>query len=237
VENNALTSSLRIALIGDYNADVTAHQAIPLAIDDAAAVLETPVEYHWLATQDITSAEALNGYDAIWVVPASPYKNTEGALTAIRYARENSVPFLGTCGGFQHAVLEYARNVMEWHDAAHAETDSEGRMVISALTCSLVEKNDVIELRANTLIARAYGRDNIEEGYHCNYGISPEFASELESQPLRVTGWDENGDIRALELITHPFFVATLFQHERNALSGRPSPLVQAFLQAAFHLR
>ncbi len=120
-----------------------------------------------------------------------------------------------------------------WDDAAHAETDSEGRMVIAPLSCSLVEKTDTIELRANTLIARAYGRDEITEGYHCNYGVSAEFAAALQDQPLRVTGWDEEGEIRAVELVTHPFFVATLFQHERNALEGRPAPLVQAFLYAA----
>lgn len=233
MENAAVTPSLRIALVGDYNADVIAHQAIPLAIDDAAAVLELAVEYHWLPTQDIKSTDDFADYNAIWLVPASPYLNTEGALLAVRYARENSLPFLGTCGGFQHAILEYARNVMGWEDAAHAETDTEGRMVIAPLTCSLVEKTDTIELRANTLIARAYGRDAIEEGYHCNYGISADFAAELETQPLRVTGWDDNGDIRAVELIAHPFFVATLFQHERNALAGRPAPLVQAFLHAA----
>lgn len=233
MENSAATPSLRIALVGDYNADVIAHQAIPLAIDDAAAVLELPVEYHWLATRDIKSADDFADFDGIWLVPASPYENTEGALMAVRYARENSLPFLGTCGGFQHAIIEFARNVMGWEDAAHAETDSEGRMVIAPLTCSLVEKSDTIELRANTLIARAYGRDSIDEGYHCNYGIAADFASELETQPLRVTGWDDNGDIRAVELITHPFFVATLFQHERNALAGRPVPLAQAFLHAA----
>lgn len=233
MENTTVTPTLRIALVGDYNADVIAHQAIPLAIDDAAAVMELPVEYRWLATKDVKSADDLADFDAIWLVPASPYQHTEGALTAVRYARENSLPFLGTCGGFQHAILEYARNVMGWEDAAHAETDSEGRMVIAPLTCSLVEKSDTIELRANTLIARAYGRDSIEEGYHCNYGIAADFAAELETQPLRVTGWDDNGDIRAVELVTHPFFVATLFQHERNALAGRPAPLVQAFLYAA----
>lgn len=233
MENSATTPVLRIALVGDYNADVLAHQAIPLALDDAAAVLERPIEYRWVATHDVHSADAFADFDGIWLVPASPYENTEGALTAARYARENSLPFLGTCGGFQHAILEYARNVMGWEDAAHAETDTEGRMVIAPLTCSLVEKSDTIELRANTLIARAYGRDSIEEGYHCNYGISAEFADALQSQALRVTGWDENGDIRAVELVTHPFFVATLFQHERNALAGRPAPLVQAFLHAA----
>lgn len=158
-----MNTPLRIALVGDYNPDVIAHKAIPLAIDDAAAVLELPVRYDWLATRDIHHADALVDYDAIWVVPASPYENAEGAFTAIRYARENSVPFLGTCGGFQHAIIEYARNVMGWQDAAHAETDTEGRMVIAPLSCSLVEKSDTIELRAHTLIARAYGRDHIEE--------------------------------------------------------------------------
>lgn len=230
-----MNSPLRIALVGDYNPDVIAHKAIPLAIDDAAAVLELPVRYDWLATRDIHDADALADYDAIWVVPASPYQHAEGAFTAIRFARENSVPFLGTCGGFQHAIIEYARNVLGWQDAAHAETDTEGRMVIAPLSCSLVEKTDTIELRANTLIARAYGRDNIEEGYHCNYGISESFAAELEQGDLRVTGWDDEGEIRAVELVTHPFFVATLFQHERNALEGRPSPLVQALLHAASH--
>lgn len=118
---------------------------------------------------------------------------------------------------------------MGWQDAAHAETDTEGRMVIAPLSCSLVEKSDNIELRANTLISRAYGRDSIEEGYHCSYGIADDFARELEQGDLRVTGWDDDGEIRAVELVTHPFFVATLFQHERNALEGRPAPLVHAF--------
>ncbi|HCN96838.1 MAG TPA: hypothetical protein DIT59_09305, partial [Leclercia sp.] len=220
---------------GDYNPDVLAHQAIPLAIDDAAAVLEVTADYDWLATTELTSPEDLVGYDAIWLVPASPYKNADAAFIAARYARENSVPFLGTCGGFQHALIEYARNVLGWQDAAHAETDTEGRMVIAPLTCSLVEQSDAIELRANTLIARAYGQEEIEEGYHCNYGVSPEFAKELEKGDMRVTGWDAQGEIRAVELVTHPFFIATLFQHERAALAGRPAPLVQALLRAALN--
>ena len=225
--------TLRIALVGDYNHDVVAHQAIPLAIDDAAAVLEITADYDWLATSEIKSRDDLVGYDAIWVVPASPYKNPEGAFIAIQYARENAIPFLGTCGGFRHAIIEYARNVMGVGDAAHQETDSAGRMVIVPLSCSLVEQEAEVELRPNTLIARAYGREKISEGYHCNYGISPDFAAELEKSDMRVTAWDEDGEIRAVELSNHPFFVATLFQHERNALAGRPVPLVQAMLKAA----
>lgn len=233
MELSALKDTLRIALVGDYNHDVPAHQAIPLAIDDAAAVLDITADYDWLATTELTSPEDLVGYDAIWLVPASPYKNADAAFIAARYARENSVPFLGTCGGFQHALIEYARNVLGWQDAAHAETDTVGRMVIAPLTCSLVEVADTIELRANTLIAKAYGQKEIEEEYRCNYGVSPEFAQELEKGDMRVTGWDAQGEIRAIELVTHPFFVATLFQHERAALAGRPAPLVQALLRAA----
>ncbi|WP_312189971.1 CTP synthase [Leclercia sp.] len=233
MELSAVKNTLRIALVGDYNPDVLAHQAIPLAIDDAAAVLDITADYDWLATTELTSPEDLVGYDAIWLVPASPYKNADAAFIAARYARENSVPFLGTCGGFQHALIEYARNVLGWQDAAHAETDTEGRMVIAPLTCSLVEQSDTIELRANTLIAKAYGQEEIEEGYHCNYGVSPEFAQELEKGDMRVTGWDAQGEIRAVELVTHPFFIATLFQHERAALAGRPAPLVHAMLRAA----
>ncbi|WP_313277336.1 CTP synthase C-terminal region-related (seleno)protein [Kosakonia cowanii] len=225
--------TLRIALIGDYNHDTVAHQAIPLAIDDAAAVLEITADYDWLATREIDNPEDLVGYDAIWVVPGSPYENAAGAFIAIKYARENAIPFLGTCGGFQHAVIEYARNVLGWEDAAHAETETAGKMVITPLTCALVDQTAAIELRPNTLIARAYGRNEIDEAYRCSFGISPEFASELERGDLRVTGWDEEGEVRAVELITHPFFVATLFQHERGALEGRPVPLVHAMLRAA----
>lgn len=85
-----MKTPLRLALVGDYHPDIVAHQAIPLAIDDAAAVLEQPVKYDWLATPSIASGEALAEYDAIWVVPGSPYRHPEGAFTAIRYARKTA---------------------------------------------------------------------------------------------------------------------------------------------------
>ncbi len=230
---SVLKSTLRIALVGDFNPAVIAHQAIPPALDNAAAVVGVTADYDWLPTPEVVSPEDLVGYDAIWCVPASPYQNDDGAFLAIRYARENAIPFLGTCGGFQYAIVEYARHVMGWDDAGHAETDSDGRLVIAPLTCSLVEKSDVIELAEDSKIARAYGTTKIEEGYHCNYGIAGLFAAALEHQPLKATGWDKQGEIRAVELADHPFFVGTLFQHERNALKERPAPLVEALLRAA----
>jgi CTP synthase len=224
---------LRIALVGDYNPAVIAHQAIPQALAQSAATLDLDIHWHWLPTTAINYPEDLAGYDAIWCVPASPYHNEQGALSAIRYARENQRPFLGTCGGFQHAILEYARNVLGWQDAGHAETATEGRRVIAPLLCSLVEKSDTIILKEHSATAIAYGETTIHEGYHCNYGIDAQFASELKTSPLTPTGWDNQGDIRAVELTGHPFFIATLFQHERRALNGLPSPLVKAFLTAA----
>lgn len=228
-----LKQTLRIALVGDYNPAVIAHQAIPLALDNAAENVGVTADYDWLATPEVTSPEDLVGYDAIWCVPASPYKNEDGAFLAIRFARENHIPFLGTCGGFQHAIIEYARNVLGWDDAGHAETDHKGRLVIGPLSCSLVEKSDAIELKPGSLIAMAYGRLRIEEGYHCNYGIAENFAEQLSQSQLQATGWDVQGEIRAIELTDHPFFVGTLFQHERNALKDQPAPLVEALLRAA----
>src|SRR5690242_20599101 len=97
-----------IALIGDYNPAATAHQAIPIALQLAAAKTGVPVEPVWVPTESITDPEAqFRTFDAFWCVPASPYASMEGALKAIRYARESRRPFLGTCGGFQHALIEY----------------------------------------------------------------------------------------------------------------------------------
>ncbi|WP_347901566.1 CTP synthase [Pseudomonas purpurea] len=225
--------SVHIALIGDYDPQVTAHQAIPLALDMAATHAGLKVEYHWLATDSLTSPVQMKGFDGIWCVPASPYRNAEGALLAIRYAREQQRPFLGTCGGFQHAVLEYARNVLGWADAEHGETAPDAtRALLTPLSCSLVEAVDRIRLQGGSLMAKAYGTREISEGYHCRYGVNPDFQHALFKQSLRACGHDAQGELRAVELRGHPFFVATLFQPERAALAGTLPPLVRAFFNA-----
>ena len=224
---------LHLALIGDYNPDVLAHQAIPIALQQAADTLGVQVHAQWLATDTVTPATELHGLDGFWCVPASPYHDTAGALCAIRFAREQRRPFLGTCGGFQHAVLEYARNVLGWADAEHGElAPNAARAVIAPLTCSLVEATDTVGLAPYTRIAEAYGQLQIEEGYRCRYGVNPTFADALLAGALIASGHDSTGDLRAVELLDHPFFVATLFQPERAALKGTPAPLVLALLKA-----
>ncbi|KJZ35150.1 CTP synthase [Pseudomonas fluorescens] len=227
------TTLTRIALIGDYDLQVTAHQAIPIALGMAAEALQLDVQFRWLATDQIRTNTPLQDFDGFWCVPGSPYRNMDGALRAIRFAREQQRPFLGTCGGFQHAVLEYARDVLGWEDAEHGETHPDAaRALLTPLTCSLVEAVDSIHLVEGSLIANAYETTEIREGYHCRFGVNPEFGRELLIQQLHAVGHDSQGDLRAVELTGHPFFVATLFQPERAALKGVLPPLVRAFIKA-----
>jgi CTP synthase (UTP-ammonia lyase) len=226
--------TLHIGLVGDYDATVPAHQAIPRALALAEAALHAPIAFRWLPTETIDSDARLAPFHAIWCVPASPYRSMDGALRAIRFARTRPLPFLGTCGGFQHAVVEYARAVLGWADADHAESSPDAvRPVITPLACSLVEVTDRVRLRPGSRLAAAYGANEAEEGYRCRYGLNPQFRDALVAGPLRVTAEDDAGDVRALELDGHPFFVATLFQPERGALTGRLPPLVAAFAKAA----
>jgi CTP synthase (UTP-ammonia lyase) len=227
-------SSIRVGLVGDYKASSVAHQAIPRALAMASEEQACPLQFEWVPTEEIDDAGRVAALDALWCVPASPYRSMEGALCAIRWAREQGTPFLGTCGGFQHAILEYARNVLGWADAEHAETAPEAaRPVITPLTCSLVEVTGGIRFLPGSHIAAAYGCLETTEGYHCRYGLNPAFLAELTSGPLRITATDTEGEVRAVELEGHPFFVATLFQPERAALAGRIPPLVTAFVRAA----
>jgi len=232
-----MAASLQLALVGDYRASAVAHQAIPLAIERAAARLGTEVSFRWLATDRLGDLSAVRRCDAVWVVPGSPYQNDEKVFETIRWAREQRQPFLGSCGGFQYAVIEYARNVLGWQDANHAETDEGGRMVIAPLSCSLVEQRGEVRFAPGSRIAEAYGAQSSDEGYHCNFGVNPAFSEALEGENLRITSWDASGDVRGIELNDHPFFVATLFQSEWAALQNKNSPLAIAWLQAALARR
>lgn len=219
--------------MGDYDPNVTAHQAIPAALTRAASDAGEKVTWTWLDTTRLNTdvAPLLAGFSGIWCVPASPYANTAGAIRAIRFARETRLPFLGTCGGFQHALLEYAEAVWGIAKPAHAELDSSASdPVISPLECSLVETTGELKLVPGSRLERIYGVASATETYHCRYGLNPFYIKRLETGPLRVSARDDAGEIRAVELEGHPFFMATLFQPERVALKGESHPLIAAFV-------
>lgn len=242
-----MTAPVRVGLIGDHDPTVVAHQAIPRALALVSAEAGVEVEPTWLPTDTIRDGERLSRFDALWCVPASPYRSMEGALAGIAHARENGRPFLGTCGGFQHAVVEYARAVLGWADADHAETTARAadapartatgpaRLVIAPLACALLEATGVVRFLDGTRLAAAYGAAQAREEYHCRYGLNPAFREALASGPLEVAAVDAAGEVRAVELRGHPFFVATLFQPERAALAGRVPPIVAALVRAARH--
>ncbi len=227
--------AVRVALVGDYDPAVTAHQAIPEALRLSGDRLGATVEPVWTHTATLGPDLApLAGCAGVWCVPASPYANPGGALAAIRFAREGGRPFLGTCGGFQHALLEYARNVLGRPEADHAETAPGAALpLVARLSCPLVERRGTVLLAEGSRLQAVYGAGRAEEGYHCNYGLNPEYEPLFRGQALRVAARDEAGEVRAVELSGHPFFIATLFQPERAALRGECHPLITAFVAAA----
>lgn len=224
---------VRVALVGEFNPAITAHRAIPEALRLASEALGVAVEYDWLATDSIVDETGLMSYDGIWCVPGSPYASTDGALRAIRFAREQAVPFLGTCGGFQHALLEYARNRLGWLDAEHAELSPQAQTpLIAPLACALQDVSERVHLVSGSRIAELYGVREISEQYLCRYGLDDAFVEPLMVQALKASGHDEAGAVRAIELEEHPFFIATLFQPERAALGGRVPPVVAGLVGA-----
>jgi CTP synthase len=229
-----MAAEKNIALIGDFNPEVTAHQAIPGALRLAREAIGRRFTWQWIGTDRISEAStALAGCSGVWVVPASPYRNMEGVLAVIRYARENKIPFLGTCGGFQHALIEFARNVAGIAAADHAESNAGGtELVVTPLACSLVEKTGTITFMRGSRLYAIFGGEPANEGYHCSYGLNEAYRSRMEAAGLIFTGFDEAGDIRAAELPTHPFYFGTLFQPERSSLRDAPHPLIMAFVES-----
>lgn len=231
-----MATTIQIGLIGDRRDEVRAHKAIPRAFELIAGEGGPRAEMAWLPTDRLAASgvEALSAFDGLWCVPGSPYASMEGALAAIRFAREQGVPFLGTCGGFQHTVIEVARHVAGVRDADHTESNPSASVpLIHQLVCSLLGTRGRVRFVEGSLVAAAYGAGEAEEGYHCSYGVNPAYLGIVEASPLRVVAWDEEGAVRAVELGGHPFFVATLFQPELSAFQGTVHPLVRAFARAA----
>ncbi len=239
----------RIAILGDFDAANETHTATDESLFHAAAALGESVAAKWLPTDQLLSddhdaegpaklAELLNGYDGVWIAAGSPYRDMDAVLAAIRHVRQAGVPTIGTCGGFQHIVLEYGRNVLGLADARHAEYDPYASVLfVSKLACSLVGKRMQVSLRPGTLAARLYERNTIDENYYCNFALNPEFQPALEQAGMTISGVDDQGAVRIVELPAHPFFVGTLFVPQVASTPERPHPVVLGFADAAIKRR
>jgi CTP synthase (UTP-ammonia lyase) len=132
-------------------------------------------------------------------------------------------------------VIEFARNVLGFQDAQHAEYDpSASTLFVTRLPCSLIGKTLRIAVSAGSIAAGAYGSRQLEENYYCNFGLNPAHRQELEKAGLATTGVDEaDGQTRIMELRGHRFFMGTLFVPQTRSTPQTPHPLIRAFLTAA----
>lgn len=229
-----MTRRYTVAVIGDFDESYPPHAATNAAIGHSAHALGIDAAVTWLGTESLaTDLAPVAAADVLWCAPGSPYRNLTGALAALRFGRENAVPTLGTCGGCQHIILEYARNVLGFRDAQHAEYDPyASQLFVSELTCSLVGKTMPVNLMAGSIARRCYGKSRVDENYYCNFGLNAAYRQTLEAGGLCITGVDDTGEARVFELSRHPFYVATLFVPQTRSTSQAPHPLVTALLAA-----
>ena len=236
IEYHGLVPGIRIAIVGDFEPKRDSHVATEAALRHAADALGVHLASKWLATPTFDDASrarvALQGFDGVWCAPGSPYRSLEGALNAIRRTREGDLPLLATCGGFQHVVLEYARNVIGLEGVGHAEYHiGAGECLIAPLGDVVAGKTLPVRLMPGSAVRQYYGLDEVEEVYRCNYGLDDRYRSLLEDDGLAVVGWDTDGGVRLVTLPAKQFFVATLFLPQLSSSAERPHPLVRAFVE------
>ncbi|MBN6054950.1 hypothetical protein JYK22_23640 [Nonomuraea sp. RK-328] len=225
---------MRIALVGDRSPGVRAHARVPPLLEALRERDGIALDAYWIPT---TEARDLDAFDGVWVVPGSPYLSERGAVEAARTAREHGIPFLGTCGGFQHMLLEYARGVCGL-DVAHAENEPEagdgGRdFLLMPLRCSLAGHEGMVRLAPGSLIEQIMGAPVTVEAYSCSYGLNEHYERVLIEHGLVFSGHaEDDGMVRVAELPGHPFFLGTLFQPELAGDGSRPHPVISAFAAA-----
>lgn len=242
-----MADAVQIGILGDYDAASPTLPAVEKSLQHAAQQLKIAVQSQWLPTDSLLGTDVeqkLEAFDGVWAAPGSPYKSFEGMLRGIEFARRREWPFLGTCGGFQYALIEIARNVLGMKDADSAENNpGAGQVVISPVSCAvpnreagapkLSGKVTGIRLRPGSYLQSFYKKDTIEEEFYCNYEVNPDFEWAFVEAGFPVVARGERDEARAIECSEHRFFVATLFQPQLSSKSGKAHPVVVEFLRAA----
>ena len=242
-----MSDAVRIGILGDFNADFRSHHATTDSLQHAARKLNISVESQWLPTPSLTADTAektLEGFDGLWASPGSPYKSFDGMLKGIEFARRRDWPFLGTCGGFQYAFIEFARNVLDIKDADSAENNSGSKnIIIYPVACAVPNrKGDApklsgaipeIRLRPGSYLQSFYGKDKetATEEFFCNLEINPEFEWAAMEAGFPVVARGSKEECRAIKSPSHLFFVASLFQPQLSSREDHPHPLIMAFVQ------
>jgi CTP synthase (UTP-ammonia lyase) len=242
-----VSDPVRIGILGDYDAKSPTLPAVEKSLQHAAAQLNFAVEGEWIATPTLVGPDAkkrLESFDGLWAAPGSPYKSFDGMLHGIEFARRRDWPFLGTCGGFQYALIECVRNVLGIKDADTAENNSGSKnIVIYPVACAVPGRAKSapklsgsipeIRLRPGSYLQSFYSQDTVTEDFFCNFEVNPEYEWAAMEAGFPVVARGPQGEIRAIESPTHRFYIATLYQPQLSSQPGKPHPLVLAFVQAA----
>ncbi|MFI3248685.1 MAG: CTP synthase [Rikenellaceae bacterium] len=240
-------TNIEIALVGKYTELPDAYKSISESFIHAGAVNKCKVKLTYVNSEKLTDeniAERLGDKAAILVAPGFGNRGIEGKIRAVKFARENKIPFLGICLGMQCAVIEFARNVLGYSDAHSSEMDpitahpvidimeeqkgitaKGGTMRLGAYPCSLTKGSKV---------AQAYGKESISERHRHRYEFNSNYKEEYEAAGMMAVGVNpETGLVEVVEVADHPWFVGTQYHPEYKSTVLTPHPLFVAFVRAA----
>ncbi len=238
---------VRIALVGKYVSLHDAYLSVAEALKHGGIPGLTDVKIDWIDSETITPEnvpDILSAADGIIVPGGFGDRGIEGMITAIRFARENKIPFLGICLGMQLSIVEYARNILGYADADSIEfspgtlhpvinlmpdqngvTDIGGTLRLGACPCSLKE---------DSLAHRLYGTTSISERHRHRYEVNNDYRTALEEHGMTLSGLSPDGRIVEMcEIEDHPFFIATQAHPEFKSRPNHPHPLFRGFVEAA----
>jgi len=240
-------NEIRIGLVGKYVELKDSYKSISESFIHAGASNDCKVNIEWIHSESITEEnvyEKLGNLKGILVAPGFGQRGIEGKITAIKYARENKIPFLGICLGMQCAVIEFARNVLGFKDANSTEmnpgttnpvidllesqkkiTNKGGTMRLGSYPCNIVEKTNSWEI---------YKRKEITERHRHRYEFNNEYLQDFEKAGMIASGINpEGGLVEIVEIKNHPWFVGVQFHPEYKSTVANPHPLFVNFVKAA----
>ncbi|RIN80965.1 CTP synthase [Staphylococcus simulans] len=244
---NNLDGEITIGLVGKYVSLQDAYLSVVESLKHAGYPLYKDIKVKWIDSSEVTdenAAEYLKDVDGILVPGGFGYRASEGKISAIRYARENNVPYFGICLGMQLATVEFARNVLGLEGAHSAELDPGTPYPIIDL---LPEQKDIedlggtlrlglypSEVKEGTLAYDIYGKKEIEERHRHRYEFNNDYRQQMEDAGMVFSGISPDG--RRIEMIEIPgndFFFASQFHPEFLSRPNRPQPIFKAFIEAA----
>jgi CTP synthase len=240
-------SKVTVGLIGKYVELQDAYKSILEAFVHAGAVNQCKVQVVNIHSEFITNgnvAEKLKDLDALLVAPGFGSRGVEGKIEAVKYARENSMPFFGICLGMQMAVIEFARNVLGWKDAHSTEMDASTTRPVIALMeeqKKVKKKGGTMRLGAypcqieeGSLANKIYGTTEISERHRHRWEFNNNYLADYMKAGLIPSGKNPvNGLVEIVELTNHPFFIGVQYHPELKSTVENPHPLFVNFVQAA----